>query len=269
MGLKSQLSGLLRRLNLLSAAEQVKFYLQKLKYKNVNDQFRKDNPGFILPPEFFIYETYRLNYKWYYDDGKNTAKEIITLISNHFDLNKPGIRILDWGCGPGRIVRHFPALVPAAEIYGTDYNKAYVKWCADNLKGIDFSLNKIDPPTGHPDSFFDVVIGLSIFTHLSKVNHKAWIDELYRIVKSQRYIFITTQGEVYFSKLTTEEKKIFNSNQLLTREYSNEGNRLYSSFQPETFMKKLIAGKFQVVEFIPGKIENKEPAQDIWLLQKV
>jgi ubiquinone/menaquinone biosynthesis C-methylase UbiE len=269
MSIKSNISGLLRKINLLSSAEKARFYLQKLKYKKDNDAFRKDNPGFVLPPEFFIYETYRLNYKWYYEDGKLTAEEIATLLSKYYDFSYPNKTILDWGCGPGRIVRHLPSLLPNVKIYGTDYNKTYIRWCIENLKEINFSVNKIDPPMNFGDSFFDAIIGLSIFTHLSEKNHFAWIDELYRIIKFGGAALITTQGGAYRSRLTEAEKKLFDSSQLVIRKYLDEGNRLYSSFQPAEFMKELIIGKFQVVEFVPGEIENNEPSQDSWLLQKI
>jgi len=82
-------------------------------------------------------------------------------------------------------------------------------------------------------------------------------------------ILITTQGEAYQSKLTAIERELFDSNQLVTRKYLNEGNRLYSSFQPFEFMKKLIAGKFEVIDYISGEIKNNEPTQDSWLLRKI
>ena len=256
-------------MNLLSAAEQARFYLQKIRYKKDNAAFRKEHPEFILPPEFFIYETYRLNYKWYYDDGKNTANELVTLFSKHFDIKRAGASILDWGCGPGRVVRHFPSLLPDAEIYGTDYNEEYIKWCSENLRRINFSINKVDPPTNFNEAFFDAVTGLSIFTHLSEANHFNWITELHRIIKPGGGLYVTTQGNAYYSKLTAVEKAQFDSNLPVIRKFMDEGNRLYSSFQPADFMKKIIDGKFQVFEFIEGKIENNEPEQDIWLLRKI
>src|SRR6186713_202689 len=128
MSNKSNISELLRKMNLLSYAEIARFYLQKLKYKKENDAFSKENSDFVLPPEYFIYETYRLNYKWYYEDGKNTAEEIGTLFSKYDDYSHKGKKILDWGCGPGRIVRHLPTLLPNAEIYGSDYNENYINW---------------------------------------------------------------------------------------------------------------------------------------------
>ena len=269
MSIKSNISGLLRKINLLSLAEKTRFYLQKLKYKKGNDVFRKEHPDFILPPVFFIYETYRLNYKWYYEDGKNTAHEIVTLLSKHDDYSHKGKKILDWGCGPGRIVRHLPTLLPNAEIYGSDYNENYINWCRANLKGIIFSINRINPPMNFGDSFFDAIAGLSIFTHLSERNHILWIKELHRIVKQGGQVLITTQGEAYYSKLTTKEKEQFKSNKLVIREYLNEGNRLYSSFQPFAFMKELMEGKFDIIEFNPGKLEYSETSQDSWLLRKI
>jgi ubiquinone/menaquinone biosynthesis C-methylase UbiE len=256
-------------MNLLSSAEKVRFYLQKLKYKKDNDAFRKEHPDFILPPAFFIYESYRLNYKWYYEDGKNTAREIVTLLSKYNDYSQANKKILDWGCGPGRIVRHLPALLPNAEIYGSDYNENYINWCRDNLKGVNFSINGINPPMNFNDSFFDALTGLSIFTHLSEKNHILWINELHRIVKQGSQVLITTQGEAYYSKLTPKEKEQFKSNKLVTREYLKEGNRLYSSFQPFAFMKELIAGNFEIIEFDPGKLEYGETSQDSWLLRKI
>ena len=243
--------------------------MQRSKYRKENDLFKKEYKDFPLPPDFFIYETYRLNFKWYYEDGKNTAKEIVELLSKHADLFTPGKRILDWGCGPGRTVRHLPFLLPHAEIYGTDYNEEYIGWCSEHLKGINFSVNRIDPPTKYEDVFFDAIIGLSIFTHLSEKNHFDWINELYRIIKQGGLLLITTQGEAYRSRLTMPEKKMFESNHLVTRKFIKEGNRLYSSFQSDDFIRQLIKGKFRVLEHIPGKLENNEPAQDTWLLQKI
>ncbi|MEO0675772.1 MAG: class I SAM-dependent methyltransferase, partial [Pseudomonadota bacterium] len=38
-------------------------------------------------------------------------------------------RLLDLGCGCGRIIRHMPGHSKAA-LYGVDYNSRLVRWCA-------------------------------------------------------------------------------------------------------------------------------------------
>jgi SAM-dependent methyltransferase len=268
MELKSYISAVLRKLHLLAAAENIRYRSQKKRFENDNNIFREQNPGLALPPDFFIYETYRLNLKEYYYDGQATAAEIISFIQKHRDLHQPDTRVLDWGCGPARIVRHLPALLPQAEVHGSDYNEEYINWCRQSLKEIQFSLNKIDPPMNYPASFFDAIIGISVFTHLSAASHANWINELYRITKPGGIIFLTTQGTAFRSKLTNAERLQFDKGLLVSRQNIKEGNRLYSSFQPHSFMKQLLAGKFAIADFFPAEVNNDEPGQDTWLLQK-
>jgi 2-polyprenyl-3-methyl-5-hydroxy-6-metoxy-1,4-benzoquinol methylase len=267
--IKSSISAGLRRLHLLNAAESVRYYLEKIKYYKTNRVFRKRHPDVVMPPEYFIYETYKLNVEEYYYDGQETAKEIVTALAMDSGLSQPGSRILDWGCGPGRIVRHLPALLPQAAIYGTDYNEKYIGWCSNELKGIRFTLNHIDPPLNYADSFFDAIIGFSIFTHLSEKNHFAWINELHRVIKTGGTAFITTQGRAYRVKLLAAEQALFDKGALVSRENVREGNRLFSAFQPPEFMRQLMAGKFEVIEFIPAPLNHHQPVQDSWLIRKI
>ncbi len=268
MGVKSVLSLVLRKLRLLSMAEYFRFLLHKMKFRRKNKAFKKAHPSVIFPPDFLIYETYKLNLSEYYYDGKQTTAEIVDIIGRNFNIAQSAIKILDWGCGPGRIVRHLPELLPHASVYATDYNGVYVKWCDENLKNIQVSLNNIDPPTSYENSFFDVVIGISIFTHLTEQNHFAWIDELTRIIRPGGIAFLTTQGESYSSKLLPLEKIKFDNGQLVTREKIREGNRLFSAFQPPLFFQQLIKEKFEVVEFISSGTDSTAPVQDIWVLKR-
>src|SRR5205814_3732472 len=58
----------------------------------------------------------------YYHDGRQTAIEIVELLGAATDFNERGRSILDWGCGPGRVVRHLPGLLLGkVSVYGSDY----------------------------------------------------------------------------------------------------------------------------------------------------
>ena len=68
-----------------------------------------------------MYESFQINYKNYFTEGKNAAGWIADHVKKHITLE--GKKILDWGCGPGRVVRHMPEVVNnGCEFYGTDYN---------------------------------------------------------------------------------------------------------------------------------------------------
>jgi SAM-dependent methyltransferase len=262
----SRISNTLRKLRLLGLAEQLRYRLQQLKYRGVNRRFRRQHPGIAMPPDFFIYETYRLNLQEYYTDGKTVATEILSLLGQATNVQQASPAILDWGCGPGRITRHLPSLLPGAQVYGCDYNEEYIQWCQKNLPGIRFFQNGIDPPLALPADSIDAAIGISIFTHLSAKNHVAWIDELYRIMKKGGAAFITTQGDAYRPVLLPGELELFDKGELVIRENFREGNRLFAAFEPPAFMKQLIKDKFEVVQFIPA--DNTKPSQDCWVLRK-
>jgi cyclopropane fatty-acyl-phospholipid synthase-like methyltransferase len=268
MPVTTRITNLLRKLSLLRLAENLRFRWQQWKYSKANKAFRQSHPHEKFPPDYFVYETYRLSLSDYYEDGKATAKEILSTIGNHIDLHRSGFAILDWGCGPGRITRHLPGLLPAASIHGTDYNERYITWCKQHLPGIEFSKNNIHPPLPYADAFFDAIIGISIFTHLSAAGHRAWLEELYRISKPGAIIFLTMQGSAYRGKLLPAEQQQFDRGELVTRENTREGNRLFSAFQPRVFVEHLVAGKFTIIDFIPAPATG-EAGQDVWVLEKV
>lgn len=269
MSIKSYISGGLRRVGLLEIFDKFLFNVQRIRNRSINKKFRATHADVAFPPDYFIYETYRLKIDEYYNDGLATSKELITLAGRHIDLNTAkNVRVLDWGCGTGRITRHFPGLLADdAQVYGADYNKRYTQWCRDNLPRIHWDPNDLDPPLPYSGGFFDVVFGLSVFTHLSEHNHPKWIGELHRITRRDGLVVITTQGDAFKEKLLREEKRNFDAGLLVTRRSGVEGHRLFSSFQPESYLRSLVQGKFVVVELIKGKVHP--PEQDVWVLKKI
>ena len=115
---------------------------------------------------------------------------------------------------------------------------------------------------------FDVIYGISIFTHLSEQLHYDWTAELLRILKPGGILFLTTQGNAFKPKLSEEEIGHFNKNRLVIRGKVKEGHRTYSAFQPPAFMTKLFANA-TVLEHIERPIESgRSLPQDIWIVTK-
>jgi SAM-dependent methyltransferase len=170
---KGQVSNLLRELGLIYFTDWVRFYIQKIKNRKVNNQFKLNNPNIVLPPDYLIYESFQINYHKYYTESFETAKWLKGYFEKYIDLNNK--RILDWGCGPGRIIRHLPNVIGSGcEYFGTDYNKKSIDWCSKNLPNIHFNNNSLNAQLPYEDNFFDVIYGISIFTHLSEQLHYDW-----------------------------------------------------------------------------------------------
>ncbi|MBL6657324.1 MAG: class I SAM-dependent methyltransferase [Flavobacteriales bacterium] len=231
-------------------------------------RFKKSNPHIILPPAYYMYEAFGIsNYNTYYFGSIETAKHILKRFNKYMPIDN--IKLLDWGCGTARVIRHFPKILsPNCICYGTDYNLKYINWCTKNIKNIQFSTNQLYPPTNYNENTFDAIYGISIFTHLSEELHYKWFDELIRILKPNGTLQITLSGEAFINKLSDEEKERFFDDKLIEHKSIKVVHRSFASHHPKNFIHKLV-GKHKVLEHIAGDIINGKATQDIWLIRKV
>jgi SAM-dependent methyltransferase len=263
---KYVISSMVRKLGLIKLFDYLLFFIAYLSNYNIRRKFYKENPQIILPPAYYIYETFNLNYYSFYNKSIETAEWLVSFFKKYKTLEE--LNVLDWGCGPGRVIRHLPSLMGSScKFYGTDYNEKYIKWCHKYLSDVTFSLNKLNPPLKFEDNTFDIIYGISIFTHLSKDMHYAWFNELVRVLKPEGIIFLTLHGEIFKSKLTDKEKDEFDKGNIVIKAKTKEGHRTFAAFQPESFVKELIGGN-ELLEHIPGVIKDGKPKQDIWIIKK-
>lgn len=265
--MKQILLRFIRKMGWMKRFDRLYFSWNRWRNAAANRQFRAAHPGVALPPDYILYEAYRLDYAAYYNDGAATAA---SLVAQWTAAGMPAApRILEWGCGPARIVRHLPALLPEASVSGTDYNEATIAWCRENIRGVQFDTNGLRPPLRYAPASFDVVYALSVFTHLSARNHGEWLDELRRILAPGGLLLLTTQGAAFSAKLTAAERQRFVEGHLVVRGQVQEGHRAYSAFQPESFMRSLFSERWKVVTFAAGTQQSWGPEQDTWIVQKL
>ncbi|MDX1939850.1 MAG: class I SAM-dependent methyltransferase [Saprospiraceae bacterium] len=257
-----------RRIGILYYLDFVRFFIQKIARKKSNDAFRKNNPDVKLPPDYLIYESFHLNYENYYFDGRETATWLLGILEKHKILKN--IKILDWGCGPGRIVRHLPNIVDQSnQIYGSDYNQQSINWCSKNIPNVEFRVNKINPPLFFDDNYFDIIYGISIFTHLSEKSHHDWIQELLRVIKTDGIMLFSTHGDAFKNALSRSELIKYNKGELIIRGKVKEGHKIYGAFHPPSFMRNFFKTYAQIIEHIPGKEAPGSSKHDIWVLKKL
>lgn len=263
---KQGISSLLRKLRVLHLADKLRFYIQKRKNRKANREFREKYPEVVLPPDYLIYESFQLNYHKYYVQSKEGARKLVDLFKQHIDLKNKNI--LDWGCGPARILRHLPELVGnGCAYYGTDYNARTIDWCTKNLPEINFNANTLEAKLPYEDNFFHVIYGISIFTHLSEELHHQWYAELFRILKPGGIMMLTTQGDIFRAKMTPVELEQYNKGELVVRGQVTEGHRIFSAFQPKQFMNSLFSNA-TVVDHIELPPVNQWYPQDKWIVRK-
>jgi SAM-dependent methyltransferase len=184
------------------------------------------------------------------DVGRTTAQRIREVLAAHGEDLDRLERILDFGCGCGRVLRYWRSL-ERTEIHGTDYNRQLVAWCRKNLPFVQADTNEFQPPLRYADGHFDLIYAISVFTHLPEAVQAAWMREFVRVLKPGGYLMLTVQGDSYTATLTPEERPAFAAGHLVVRYASVAGSNLCAVWHPQAYLREVLGRHLPLVGFAP------------------
>jgi len=111
------------------------------------------------------------------------------------DWTWEGKRALDFGCGAGRVLRHFLPESDRCEFHGFDIDQPALVWAIDHLSPpFELFLSREMPPLLRPDASFDLVWATSVFTHLVHESWSAWLLEMHRLLKPSGILIASYLG---------------------------------------------------------------------------
>ena len=266
--LKTKLKHLFYVTGTVPLLDRLMFRISYLKKRRKNLQYKKANPQVQLPPAYFLYETYVLDYQEYIEDGERSAKEIVEWTGPY--LTKRPWHVLEWGCGVGRIIRHLGKFAPpGSAIHGCDVNEAMIQWNASHIEGVSFTKLDFSPPTPYPPEVFDLIFGISVFTHIDVEEQEDWLKEMHRIMQDGGIFLFTTHGRHYLSQLTVQEQKVMASKGAYTRIYQQKGHRMMTSYHSPDALAPLLENYFDILEFYDGAVDKtRTDGQDLWVVRK-
>jgi SAM-dependent methyltransferase len=260
---------LLRTTGLLQIYDTLKFHACVAAARSENRSFVAEFPHVTLPPLDLMYDAYaHVRYRIYHDSGRCHAEYLVDLALKFAD--SPIRSVLEWGCGPARVLRHIPSALGShiAEISGTDYNAATIDWCRRTFPALRFVENRLEPPLLLPDNSFDFAYALSVFTHLSEPMHTAWRDELHRVVRPGGLLIATLHGDWYRNHhLLPDEQRTYDEEKLVVRGRVSEGRKWFAAFHSPAYVRAHFSQGWDIVHHaqspLPGSIE-----QDVWVFRK-
>jgi len=228
---------------------------------------RAERDGLALPPaRLRLVVGGTADAGWFLESGRATAETIRAAASRHgVDLDKIA-RLLDFGCGCGRVTRHWRTL--GAVLHGSDYNPDLVDWCRLNLAFATFTTNRLTPPLPFSSESFDVAHAVSVLTHLPEDLQHAWLAELRRVLRPRGLLIVTTHGDRYLGRLNDEERDSYARGELVVRWESVAGTNLCTAFHPERYVREQLVGDgLELVEFAPDGAVGT-PDQDLIVLRR-
>jgi SAM-dependent methyltransferase len=172
--------------------------------------------------------------------------------------------VLDFGCGCGRVTRYW--LGSGAAVAGSDLNDDAVDWCRRNLPFARFEDNGLAPPLVFDDAAFDLVYGLSVFTHLPEELQVGWLHELRRVLRPGGRLVLTTHGERYRDRLDHAERARFDAGAIVVRWQDAAGSNLCAAYHPPGSLARLAEG-FDEIAFVPEGAKGN-PHQDVHVFRR-
>lgn len=149
----------------------------------------------MIPPALMRYrvgESYSVEQFLYL--GRGCANHVVDQAGSAGVELRTAKRVLDFGCGCGRILRWLMSDYPHVEFFGVDVDHEALRWCDKHLPLGHFDQSSFEPPLKYPDAYFDIIYCFSVFTHLDEKRQDLWLQELRRLLRPGGLLFITVHG---------------------------------------------------------------------------
>jgi SAM-dependent methyltransferase len=217
-----------------------------------------------MPPSDLMYDAYgHASWRNYVETGRSDSTVFAGLIRAHAPNAKS---VLEWGCGPARILRHMPDALPGVACFGSDPNRRSLSW----VRGAGLGLTVIDqddwPPLKTLRSF-DVIYGVSVLTHLNRAQQSAWLAELWRLLNQGGVVILTTHGRACTGVLLPNEVAQFDRDGFVERGGVQKGKRCFVTYHHPRFMRETLLKDWRVLAHIADNPASHS-IQDIWVAQK-
>lgn len=257
----------LGRFGLLGAADRVLMWLCVARESARNRRFALANPGFATPPRHIAFDALgHVSSADYLQSGGEHAAIFARLIGS--GLGRPAQLVLEWGCGPGRIIRNLRGAGIGADVQllGVDVHAPTIAWCSSNIRGVDFRLCGPLPPLPVAARSVDALYSYSVWTHLSESSIESWVREGARVLRDDGLMIGTSHGDRYADMLEQGEVDGYRAGQPVVHRGAAEGRKRFLGFHPPGFIEALLARYFERVQRIPPEALGGMP-QDVWCAQ--
>jgi SAM-dependent methyltransferase len=123
------------------------------------------------------------------------------LYEDHVGSLTPDQRVLEFGCGWGRVTRFFLKDVAPENLVGIDEQERAINACVETNRWCRFERCEAFPPTVLDTASFDLIYAFAVFCHLSEEAHSSWLEEFARLLRPGGTLLLTTFPRAFLENL--------------------------------------------------------------------
>lgn len=183
-------------------------------------------------------------------------------------------RLLDFGCGCARVLRHFAPLFAGRDFHGADTNAAAIAWDRAHIPGVTFHHHAADPPLPFREREFDCLWSIGPFSQLTEAAATRWLADLKHVLRHGGIALIAVHGLFRFNEdvargcIGPGAAREFDRRGF-TFVTANTDRRLpewyQRSFMTEDYARGLFSQYFDVVDYLTRGVLNR---QDLLVLRR-
>lgn len=206
---------------------------------------RADAHGVAIPGRVLRYRVSGIaDATWFLSTGRQDADAFDALLGEDGTSFAEAGRVLDFGCGCGRIARHVLSRVAAPEAFlGVDYNAPLVRWCRQHLPG-RYAVNALEPPMREEGASFDLLYAYSVLTHWRASTQQAWLAEFARVLRPGGRALLTFHDDRQPTLSPADAQALARDGFVVCA--GLEGSNRVASFQTWDYARAMFAAHFDV-----------------------
>ncbi|MFT8988839.1 MAG: class I SAM-dependent methyltransferase [Gluconobacter albidus] len=112
---------------------------------------------------------------------------------------RPETRLLDFGCGWGRIARLFMKDIRPSNLYGAETTDRFLMAARRSNPALNFLGCDLVPPMLLTSESFDLITSWSVFSHLDEFLAGHWVREFHRLLRPGGILVMTTQSRRFIA----------------------------------------------------------------------
>lgn len=128
----------------------------------------------------------------YFTVGHQNAAQVGRVVDRLFPSGQ-SIKLLEFASGYGRVTRHLRVQLPQHRLVASDIHPAACRFILEKI-GVETHCSHTKPELLDVGSDYDLIVVLSLFSHLPPRTFGRWLAALYGKLKVGGYLVVTTHG---------------------------------------------------------------------------
>ena len=205
----------------------------------------------------------------YFMTGRKLLDCTNKVLEKHIGNPKDMSRIMDFGCGYGRLSRFLVCHYSNCINLASDIDKEAVDFCSNLLEIPGIYSTKTPEAFSSKIEPIDIIISISVFSHLSYQNWESWFVGLSNLLTKTGVFLFTTHGDSMLNN--TLKERLRKANGFFFNEANETQGRLETTYYGTTYVDPKFVSEI-VYRNDLGELfyypKGLNQGQDIYLLMK-